>query len=93
MATLDTHKAVENLIAAGFDKSQAEALVEVVSEESDEFVSQTGMRTDLQALELRLRAELAQRISRPTIQLAMLFVAALGVAVAILKWVPYAPIR
>ena len=88
MATLDTHKAVKNLIAAGFDKSQAEALVEVVSEESDELVSQTGMRTELQALELRLRAELKQRISRQTIQLAMLFVAALGVAVAVLKWIP-----
>ena len=88
MATLDTHKAVKNLIAAGFDKSQAEALVEVVSEESDELGSQTGMRTELQALELRLRAELKQRISRQTIQLAMLFVAALGVAVAVLKWIP-----
>ena len=85
---MDTHKAVKNLIAAGFDKSQAEALVEVVSEESDELVSQTGMRTELQALELRLRAELKQRISRQTIQLAMLFVAALGVAVAVLKWIP-----
>ena len=88
MATLDTHKAAKTLIAAGFDKSQAEALVEVVSEESDELVSQTGMRTELQALELRLRAELEQRLNRQTMQLAMLFVAALGVAVAILKWIP-----
>ena len=60
----------------------------MVSEESDELVSQTRMRTELQALELRLRAELKQRISRQTIQLAMLFVAALGVAVAVLKWIP-----
>ncbi len=88
MATLDTHKSVKNLIAAGFDKFQAEALVEVASEESDELDSQTGMRTELQALELRLRAELVQCLNRQTMQLAMLFVVALGVAVAILKWIP-----
>ena len=46
------------------------------------------MRTELQALELRLRAELEQRLNHQTIQLAMLFVAALGVAVAVLKWIP-----
>ena len=88
MATIDTHKAVKTLIGAGFDESQAEALVGVVSEENDELVSQTSMRTELQALELRLRAELEQRLNRQTMQLAMLFVAALGVAVAILKWIP-----
>ena len=46
------------------------------------------MRTELQALELRLRAELEQRLNRQTMQLAMIFVAVLGVAVAILKWIP-----
>ena len=53
-----------------------------------DLVSQTGLRTELQALELRLRAELEQRLNRQTMQLAMIFVAALGVAVAILKWLP-----
>ena len=53
-----------------------------------DLVNQAGLRTELQALELRLRAELEQRLNRQTMQLAMLFVAALGVAVAILKWIP-----
>ncbi len=53
-------------------------------------VNHAELRTELQALELRLRAELEQRLNRQTMQLAMLFVAALGVAVAILKWIPLA---
>ena len=60
----------------------------MVSEERDELVNRTGLRTELQALELRLRAELVQCLNRQTMQLAMLFVVALGVAVAILKWIP-----
>lgn len=56
-----------------------------VREQGEELVKQAGLRTELQALELRLRAELEQRLNRQKMQLAVLFVAALGVALAILK--------
>ena len=60
----------------------------MASEERAELVIWIGLRTELQALELCLRAVLQQRLSCQTMQLAMPFVAALGVAVAILKRIP-----
>ena len=60
----------------------------MASEERAELVNWIGLRTELQALELCLRAVLQQRLNCQTMQLTMLVVAAFSVAIAILRWVP-----
>ena len=50
MAMFDTYKAAKSLLAAGFDESQAEALVETMAESRGELAT----KSDLKDLELRL---------------------------------------
>ncbi len=83
MAVLDTHKAIKALTGAGFDESQAEALVGLVGADRDELVTKADLRTELQALELRIE----RRFHQLTIQLVLLFVALAGVLAA-LEFIP-----
>ncbi|MYB77062.1 MAG: DUF1640 domain-containing protein [Chloroflexi bacterium] len=83
MAVLDTHKAIKILTGAGFDETQAEALVDIVGAERGELVTKADLRTELQALELRIE----KRFHQVTIQLVLLFVALAGVLAA-LEFIP-----
>lgn len=70
MAVLDTHKAIKILTGAGFDESQAEALVGVVSMERGEPVTKTDLSTGLQALKLRIEkrsSQLEKRFNQLTV--------------------------
>lgn len=79
MAALDTHKAIKALTGAGFNESQAEALVGLVDHGHGELATKTDLRTELQALELRME----RRFHQITIQLVLLFVALAGVLAAL----------
>lgn len=79
MAALDTHKAIKALTGAGFNESQAEALVGLVDLGHGELATKTDLRTELQALELRME----RRFHQITIQLVLLFVALAGVLAAL----------
>ena len=79
MAALDTHKAIKALTGAGFDESQAEALVGLVGVGRGELATKADLRTELQALELRME----RRFHQITIQLVLLFVALAGVLAAL----------
>lgn len=79
MAVLDTHKAIKMLTGAGFDEAQAEALVGLVRRVHSELVTKTDLRSELQALELRIE----KRFNQLTIQLVLLFVALAGVLAAL----------
>lgn len=79
MAVLDTHKAIKMLTGAGFDESQAEALVGLVSTVHGELATKADLSTGLQALELRIE----KRFNQLTIQLVLLFVALAGVLAAL----------
>ena len=83
MAVLDTHKAIKILTGAGFDETQAEALVDIVGAERGELATKADLRTELQALELRIE----KRFHQVTIQLVLLFVALAGVLAA-LEFIP-----
>ncbi|MCY4436798.1 MAG: hypothetical protein OXE05_05625 [Chloroflexi bacterium] len=86
MAVLDTRKAVKTLTGVGFEEAQAEVLVGLVSAEHGELVTKAGLRTELQALELRIEkrfSQLEKRFNQLTIQLVLLFVALAGVLAAL----------
>ena len=86
MAVLDTHKAIKMLTGAGFDESQAEALVGLVSTVNGELATKADLSTGLQALELRIEkrfSQLEKRLNQLTIQLVLLFVALAGVLAAL----------
>ena len=79
MAMFDTHKAIKTLTGTGFNESQAEALVDLVGAERGELVTKSDLRTELQALDLRIE----KRFHQLTIQLVLLFVALAGVLTAL----------
>jgi len=86
MAVLDTHRAIKMLTGAGFDESQAEALVGLVSTVHGDLATKTDLSTGLQALELRMErrfSQLEKRFNQLTIQLVLLFVALAGVLAAL----------
>ena len=86
----DTHRVVKDLQDAGFDETQAEAVVKALGETIDRDVVRpedlkdfatkqdiADLRTEMAALELRL-----------TIRLTSAMIAVVGIAVAILKLFP-----
>ena len=79
MAVLDTRKAKKILTGAGFDETQAGALVELVGAVRNELVTKADLRAEFQALELRIE----KRFHQLTIQLVLLFVALAGVPAAL----------
>ena len=90
MAVLDTHKAMKMLTSAGFDESQAEALVGLVTTVDGDLVTKADLSTGLQSLELRIEkrfSQLEKRFNQLTIQLVLLFVALAGV-LAVLELIP-----
>lgn len=56
MAIIDTHKVFENLTGAGFNKAQAEALLDAVGESHDTLAT----KADLQAEIAAVRAEIGE---------------------------------
>lgn len=56
MAIIDTHRVFENLTDAGFNKAQAEALLDAVGESHDTLTT----KTDLQATKADLQTEIAE---------------------------------
>ena len=75
MAVFDTYKAIRMLTGAGFSESQAQALVDVVTESQRSLVT----TQDLQALELRIEKQLHDQ----TKTLVWLFVVLGGLVVAV----------
>lgn len=70
----------------GFEEAQAEALVGIVGAEHGDLVTKADLRTELQALELRIEKRfslLEKRFNQLTIQLVLLFVALAGVLAAL----------
>jgi hypothetical protein len=88
VATLifDTHKAVKSLEEAGFEESQAEAVVEMVSGAVGENVA---TKSDLQTFEQRIDAKLGSLEQRMTIKLGALFFASAGVFIAPMTFISY----
>ena len=56
MAIIDTHKVFETLTGAGFNKTQAEALLHAVGESHDTLAT----KADLQATKADLQAEISE---------------------------------
>ena len=52
--TLDTHAAIKRLTAAGLNTSQAEAIVDTVSQADDQLVTKADLQAALASLERRL---------------------------------------
>ncbi|MCY3793775.1 MAG: DUF1640 domain-containing protein [Gammaproteobacteria bacterium] len=52
--TLDTHAAIKRLTAAGINTTQAEAIVETVSQADDQLVTKADLQAALASLERRL---------------------------------------
>ena len=87
MAVFDTYKAIRVLTGVGFSESQAQALVDVVTESQRSLVT----TQDLQALELRIEKQLHDQTKTLVwlfVVLGGLVVAVGGFVVAILRWVP-----
>lgn len=99
MATLifDTHKAVNSLEEAGFEESQAEAVVEMVSgavgenvaTKSDLQTFEQRMDAQFEAFEQRIDAKLGSLEQRMTIKLGALFFASAGVFIAPMTFISY----
>ena len=53
MALIDTHTLIEDLIAVGFEKKQAETIIRVTSKNQNDFANKTDIN------QLRLDIELA----------------------------------
>ena len=87
MAAFDTYKAIKALTGAGFSESQAQAVVDVVSDAQRSL----GTKHDLQALELRLEKQLHDQTKTLVwlfVVLGGLVVAVGGFVIAILRWIP-----
>ena len=54
VTTLDTHAAIKRLIAAGLNTTQAEAIVDTVSQADDQLVTNADLQAALASLERRL---------------------------------------
>ncbi|MDE2815681.1 MAG: hypothetical protein OXM03_06565 [Chloroflexota bacterium] len=59
MAIIDTHKVFENLTDAGFNKTQAEALLDAVGESHDTLATKADLQDLAQATKADLQTEIA----------------------------------
>ena len=86
MAVFDTNRAIRMLTGAGFSESQAQVLVDVVTESQRSLVT----TQDLQAPELRIEKQLHDQTKTLVwlfVVLGGLVVAVGGFVVAVLQWV------
>ena len=63
MAFLDTHKAIERIIATGISKESAEAIVESVNTKNDDVATKadiSALKTDISALRSELKTEISE---------------------------------
>ena len=86
MAMIDTYKAVKTLTGAGFTETQAEAMISVVGEEHGALATKAdihaleqankaefaAVRTEMQALELRMTLRLGALVVAAAVVLAVL---------------------
>lgn len=80
MAAFDTHKAVKALRSAGFDNTQAEAVVDQINGAIHENVA---TKTDIEKLELRLAAELEKQSSKYLRSMVVVVAGIVGLAKAL----------
>jgi hypothetical protein len=67
MALLNTHTAVKKFVQHGFSEGQAEIIVEVINDQSNElatksdlFQVKTELKSEIKVLEVSLRSEIAE---------------------------------
>ncbi|MBP9778900.1 MAG: hypothetical protein KBD25_06950 [Rickettsiaceae bacterium] len=60
MAIIDTHKAIEKMIAVGTNKKTAEIIVEIINSQDENLATKediSSLKADIEKLELKLEIE------------------------------------
>lgn len=60
MVVLDTHKLVEEMIAAGFEKKQAEVITAAISQRNDDLVTNSDLKLALSDLRTELKGDILE---------------------------------
>jgi hypothetical protein len=60
MAYLDTHRAIEKIIATGVSKETAEAIVDIVSNKDDELVTKADLKLEISELRTELKSDISE---------------------------------
>lgn len=58
MAAIDTHRAIEKIMATGVSKETAEAIVDTVSSKNDELVTKNDLKLEISELKSELKSEM-----------------------------------